>query len=97
MRTSDKVYRLTLAAAQIAGLMSFALDGPHFPVILKIVGWVLLLPGTLAALALEEIGLGVDLSLAIALGCVCLLANFGAWYAARRIWLAVGSRIHPEK
>jgi hypothetical protein len=46
MRTRDKLYWLTFAAVQIVGLMLFALDGPHFPVVLKIVGWVLLLPGT---------------------------------------------------
>ena len=96
MKTSAKLYWFIFATSQIVGFVLFALDGPHFPALLKSVGWVLMLPGTLAALALAEIGLGIDVSLAIVLGGV-LLANFSAWYAAKRIWLAVRSRVRTKK
>ena len=96
MKTRYGLYWLTFAAAQIVGLVSLASGDPHAHAVLKTIGLVLMLPGTLAGLAFAEIGVGVESSLAIVLGGV-LLANFGAWYAARRIWLAVTSRVHPEK
>ncbi len=96
MKTSSKLYWLIFAAVQIVGFVLFALGDPHLHVVLKTVGWVLLLPGTLAALVFAEIGVGIDISLAAVLGGV-LLANFGAWYAVRRIWLAAWSRDRREK
>jgi len=96
MKTTAKVYWLVFGVFQIVGFVLFALDGPFFPAVLRIVGWGLLLPGTLAALGFAEMGVGVDISLATVLGGV-LLANFGAWYVARRIWLAARSRVRTEK
>jgi uncharacterized membrane protein len=96
IKTRNGLYWLTFAVAQIVGLVLFASGDPHAHAVLKTIGLVLMLPGTLAGLAFAEIGVGVESSLAIVLGGV-LLANFGAWYAARRIWLAVTSRVHPEK
>ena len=97
MKTSTKLYWFTFAAVQIVGFALFALDGAHFPAVLKNIGWLLLLPGTLAALAFAEIGLGIEISLAFVLGGGVLLANFGAWYTARRIWIAARSRGRTEK
>lgn len=96
MKTRDGLYWLTFAAAQIVGLAIFASGDPHAHVVLKTVGLALMLPGTLAALAFAELGVGIEISLPNVLGGV-LLANFGAWYASRRIWLAISSRVHPEK
>jgi len=97
VKTSSKLYWLTFAAFQIVGLVLFALGDPHVHVVLKTAGWVLLLPGTLAGLAFAEtIGAGVDIPISVVLGGV-LLANFGAWYAARRIWLSVRSRVRTGK
>ncbi|HET9803446.1 MAG TPA: hypothetical protein VFP96_09425 [Candidatus Acidoferrum sp.] len=96
MKTRDGLYWLAFAFAQVVGLALFASGDPHAHPVLKTVGLALMLPGSLAGLAFAEIGVGVEISLAIVLGGV-LLANFGAWYAAKRIWLAVSSRVHPEK
>ena len=97
MKTSAKLYWLTFAALQMTGFVSFALGDPHVHFVLKTVGLVLMLPGTLAALAFAEIGVGVDIPLAIVLVVSVFLANFGAWYAARRIWLAARSRVRTGK
>lgn len=96
MKTRDGLYWLTFAVAQTVGLALFASGDPHAHPMLKTVVLALMLPGSLAGLAFAAIGAGVEISLAIVLGGV-LLANFGAWYAARGIWLAVSSRVHPEK
>jgi hypothetical protein len=96
MKTSAKLYWLTFVALQIGGFVSLAFGDPHVHVVLKNLGLLLLLPGTLATSVFAEIGVGVDIPLAIVLGGV-LLANFGAWYAARRIWLAARSRVRTEK
>jgi hypothetical protein len=96
VKTSSKFYWLMCGAVQIVGFVSLAFGDPHVHVVLKNLGLLLLLPGTLAALAFAEIGVGIEISLAIVLGGV-LLANFSAWYAARRIWLAAGSRVRTEK
>jgi len=96
MRISAKPYWLTFAMWQIIGFVFLIFGDPHVHVVLKNIGLVLLLPGTLAGFAFAEVGVGVDVSLGVVLGGV-FLANFGAWYGARRIWLAVGSRVRAEK
>ena len=97
MKTSSKLYWLGFAGVQIVGFVSITLGDPHVHVVLKNIGLVLLLPGTLAGLAVAEtIGVGVDIPVFIMLGGI-LLANSGAWYAARRIWFAARSRVRTEK
>jgi bacteriorhodopsin len=96
MKTRAAIYWLAFAVCQVLGLVLFVPGDPRAHVVLKTAGLVLLLPGTLAGLAFAEIGVGVDISLATVLGGI-LLANFGAWYGARRIWLAVRSRVRTEK
>jgi hypothetical protein len=97
VKTSSKLYWLGFAGVQTVGFVSITFGDPHVHVVLKNIGFVLLLPGTLAGLAVAEtIGVGVDIPVSIMLGGI-LLANFGPWYAARRIWLAARSSVRTEK
>jgi len=57
MKTTNR-YWLVFGVFQIVGFVLFALSDPHVHFVLKTVGWVLLLPGTLAALAIERSGGG---------------------------------------
>ncbi len=76
MKTSSKFYWLMCGAVQIVGFVSLAFGDPHVHVVLKNLGLLLLLPGTLAALVFAEIGVGIEIScLPLCLGGV-LLANF---------------------